>query len=333
MVVTGHESRAGGVSPRKPLRLRARPILCALTTLGLVVTAAAIFAPTPGSARDPRDPVTIGTGIKVQDPVRNLTTGDQSVFKKSKSKIFGTPAKKVDKVAPLYLQGDELIYDSANSRVIAVGNVEIVFNDYILTADRVVYDQAAQTLTAEGNAQLKEPNGNVVRADKLTATDDFREAFVQSLSVTAKDDTRITARRAIRRDGNVTEFEEGKLHAVQDRRQQPAALVHQRRQGRPRSAGWHGDLPGRPVRAVRGAGPLHAVLLARRSVGEAPSGFLMPEYGHSTTPRLPGRDAVLFRAGAELRLHVQPDVHLAARYAVAGRVAPQGQLGRHSRHL
>ena len=226
-------SRAGGISPRKPLRLRARSILCALATLGLMLTAAALLAPTPGSARDPRDPVTIGTGIKVQDPVRNLTSGDQSVFKKSKSKIFGAPAKKVDKTAPLYLQGDELIYDSANSRVIAVGNVEIVFNNYILTADRVVYDQAAQTLTAEGNAQLKEPNGNIVRAEKLTATDDFREAFVQSLSVTAKrrHPHHGPARHPPRRQRHRVRGRP--LLAVPHRWQQPAALVHQRHQGRP----------------------------------------------------------------------------------------------------
>jgi len=180
--VTGHESRAGGIAPRKPLRLRVRllarlPSLCAAASLGLALTAALLLTPSPGSARDPRDPVTVGTGIKVQDPVRDLTTAPP-VFKKSKSQIFGKSkdksARRLDRAAPLYLQGDELIYDSANNRVIAVGNVEIVFNNYVLTDDRVIYDQSAQTLTAEGNAQLTEPNGNVVRADKLTATDDFR---------------------------------------------------------------------------------------------------------------------------------------------------------------
>jgi LPS-assembly protein len=283
VVVTGHLSRAGGVSPRKQLRLRARLILCAFATLGLVLTAAALVAPTPGSARDPRDPVTIGTGIKVQDPVRNLTTGDQSVFKKSKSKIFGSASKKVDKAAPLYLQGDELIYDAANSRVIAVGNVEIVFNNYILTADRVVYDQAAQTLTAEGNAQLKEPNGNVVRADKLTATDDFREAFVQSLSVTASDDTRISARRAVRRDGNVTEFDQGRFTPCRTDGSSPplwcisaAKVVHDQQAGTVTYQDAQFELFGVPVLYTPYFS--HADPSVKRR-----SGFLMPEYGHSTS--------------------------------------------------
>jgi LPS-assembly protein len=241
-----------------------------------------MLAPSPGSARDPRDPVTLGTGIKIQDPVRELTS-PQPVFKKSKGQIFGKARPKADKAAPLYLQGDELIYDSANSRVIAVGNVEIVFNEYILTADRVIYDQSAQTLTAEGNAQLKEPNGNVVRADKLTATDDFREAFVQSLSVTASDETRITARRAVRRDGNVTEFEQGRFTPCKTDGSTPplwcisaAKVVHDQQTGTVNYQDAAFEIFGVPVLYT----PFfsHADPSVKRR-----SGFLAPEYGHSTS--------------------------------------------------
>jgi LPS-assembly protein len=136
---------------------------------------------------------------------------EPSSFPRPKGGILGGPVQKIDKAQPLYLQGDELIYDTRNNRVIARGNVEIYYNNYILTADQVIYDQNANTLTAEGNSQLKEPNGNIVRADKLVTTNDFRDAFVQSLSIVSKDDTRIAARRAVRREGNVTEFEQGKF--------------------------------------------------------------------------------------------------------------------------
>src|SRR5689334_22539465 len=78
------------------------------------------------------------------------------------------PSRNIDKSQPLYLQGDELIYDTGHNRVIARGNVEIYYNNYILTADEVVYDQSANTLTAVGNVVLKEPNGNIVRADRYT---------------------------------------------------------------------------------------------------------------------------------------------------------------------
>lgn len=121
------------------------------------------------------------------------------------------PSTKIDRSQPLYLQGDQLVYDNSGNTVIARGNVEIYYNNYILTADEVAYDQSANTLTAVGNVVLKEPNGNIIRADRYTLTDDFRDGFVQSLSVVAKDDTRIAAARATRREGNITEFNEAKF--------------------------------------------------------------------------------------------------------------------------
>lgn len=121
------------------------------------------------------------------------------------------PSRNIDTAAPLYLQGDELIYDNGGNRVIARGNVEIYYNNYILTADEVVYDQSANTLTAVGNVVLKEPNGNIVRADRYTLTDDFRDGFVSQLSIVASDDTRIAAERATRRGGNTTVFTNGRF--------------------------------------------------------------------------------------------------------------------------
>ena len=112
---------------------------------------------------------------------------------------------------PLYLQADQLLYDTKSNRVIAQGNVEIYYNNYILTADQVVYDQSANKLIAEGNAQLKDPNGSITRADRFEALDDFRDAFIQSLSVVTADDTRIAAERANRREGNITEYERAKF--------------------------------------------------------------------------------------------------------------------------
>ena len=179
------------------------------------------------------------------------------------------PSRNIDKSQPLYLQGDELIYDTGGNRVIARGNVEIYYNNYILTADQVVYDQSANTLTAVGNVVLKEPNGNIVRADRYTLTDDFRDGFVSQLSIVAADDTRIAAEKATRRGGNTTVFTERPVHALQNQRRHAAAVVLERGDRHPRPGRRHHQLPGRAVRAVRRADPLHALLRARRPVGEA----------------------------------------------------------------
>lgn len=144
-----------------------------------------------------------------QDPSLSNSSKNPSSFANA-PKIKG-PSGRVDQAKPLFLQGDELIYDTRGNSVTARGNVEIYFNDFVLTADQVTYDQSANTLTAVGNVVLREPNGNIVRAERYTLTDDFRDGFVQSLSIVGSDDTRIAAERANRREGNVTEFERGKF--------------------------------------------------------------------------------------------------------------------------
>ncbi|MGQ0674055.1 MAG: LPS-assembly protein LptD [Hyphomicrobium sp.] len=131
---------------------------------------------------------------------------DDSSFAVPKPPTVFNSAPKLDKTQPLYLQGDQLIYDSKGSRVIAKGNVEIYYNNNVLRADEVIYDQSANTLSAIGNVELREAGGNIIRAERYDITDDFRDGFVQSLSVVTKDDDRISAERGTRREGNVTEF-------------------------------------------------------------------------------------------------------------------------------
>jgi LPS-assembly protein len=173
--------------------LRIARALVLLVTLGFVLSLGAF----PSAAQDPSTSV-----------AKKPAAG--KAFPKSKGGVLG-PHQKIDQSQPLYLQADQLIYDTKNNRVIAQGNVEIYYNNYILTADQVIYDQNVNKLLAEGNAQLKDPNGGITRADRFEALDDFRDAFIQSLSVVTQDNTRIAADRAYRREGNITEYERGKF--------------------------------------------------------------------------------------------------------------------------
>jgi LPS-assembly protein len=106
--------------------------LGSLATLALL-----ILASLPSLAQDPS--LYIGNG-----PPRQ-----QSSFAKQPGGMFG-PAPKIDQAQPLYLQADQLLYDTKSSRVIAQGNVEIYYNNFVLTADQVVYDQSTNKLIAEG---------------------------------------------------------------------------------------------------------------------------------------------------------------------------------------
>jgi LPS-assembly protein len=199
-----------------------------------------------------------------------------------KTSLVG-PSRNVDRSQPLYLQGDELIYDTSGTRVIARGNVEIYYNNYILTADQVVYDQSANTLTAVGNVVLKEPNGNIVRADRYTLTDDFRDGFVQSLSIVAKDDTRIAAERATRRGGNTTVFTNGRFTPCKSADGMPplwcisaATVIHDQQAASITYQDAQFEVFGVPVMYL----PYfeHADPSVKRK-----SGFLMPEFSTSET--------------------------------------------------
>ena len=199
------------------------------------------------------------------------------------------PSRNIDKSQPLYLQGDELIYDTGGNKVVARGNVEIYYNNYILTADQVVYDQSANTLTAVGNVILKEPNGNVVRADRYTLTDDFRDGFVSQLSIVA---VRRHAHRRRARDATRWQHDrlhQRPLHALQNHRWHAAAVVLERGDRGTRPSGGDHQLSGRPVRAVRRADPLHALLRARRSVGEAQVGLPDAAAARARTPSATAR--------------------------------------------
>ncbi|PPC85459.1 MAG: organic solvent tolerance protein [Hyphomicrobium sp.] len=222
------------------------------------------------------------TSVTQQDPVAASARNAASSFPEQAGGILGNVNTKIDSTQPLKLQGDQLVYDTAGNRVIARGNVEIFYNNYILTADEVVYDQSAGTLTAVGNVTLKEPQGNVIRADRYTLTDDFRDGFVQSLSVVTRDQSRISAERATRRDGNVTEFTNAKFTPCKSDGATPplwclsaARIIHDKDAAVISYQDAYFQIYGQPVLYL----PYfqHADPSVKRK-----SGFLTPEYGQSS---------------------------------------------------
>ena len=217
-----------------------------------------------------------------QDPSLRLPQAPKSSssFPKTPGGPLG-PRPKIDRAAPLFIQAENLIYDK--NRVIAQGNVEIYYNNYILTADKVTYDQTLNKLTAEGNAQLKDPNGQITRADVFEATDDFRDAFIQKLSMVTADDSRIAADKAIRKEGNVTEFENGKFTPCRNDPGMPplwcvgaARIIHDQTAGTITYQDAQFQLFGVPIFYL----PYfqHPDPSVKRQ-----SGFLMPSYDQSST--------------------------------------------------
>jgi len=212
---------------------------------------------------------------------KSFTSGASAFKRPGAGKSPFPKVPKIDKAQPLYLQGDELIYDNNGRKVTARGNVEIYYNNYILTADEVIYDQRASQLSARGNVILREPGGATTKAEQLVLSDDFRDGFVQSLSFTTNDNSKITAERATRSAGNVTVFENGKFTPCKSAPGTPPAwcitakrVIHDQQAKTIRYEDAAFELFGVPVLYV----PYfeHADPTVKRK-----SGFLAPSIGHS----------------------------------------------------
>ena len=109
----------------------------------------------------------------------------------------------------MLVQATEVDYDYNNSRVSAVGNVQMFYNGTSVEADKVIYDQKTKRLHAEGNIRMTDADGRITYANVMDLSDDYRDGFVNSLRVDTADQTRMAATRADRTSGNYTVFENG----------------------------------------------------------------------------------------------------------------------------
>lgn len=109
---------------------------------------------------------------------------------------------------PVVLTADRMDYDRPRQTTTAVGNVEVSRGGRRLLADRLVYAIAADRVTAEGNVVLLEPSRDTLFADRVELTGDLREGAVRRLKILLSDDSRATAARGTRVNGNTTVAED-----------------------------------------------------------------------------------------------------------------------------
>jgi LPS-assembly protein len=121
----------------------------------------------------------------------------------------------------MLVQAVEVDYDYNNSRVSAVGNVQMFYNGTSVEADKVIYDQKTKRLHAEGNIRMTDADGKITYANLMDLSDDYRDGFVDSLRVDTADQTRMAATRADRSSGNYTVFQNGVYTACAPCRDDP----------------------------------------------------------------------------------------------------------------
>jgi LPS-assembly protein len=85
------------------------------------------------------------------------------------------------RTAKMFVEADELRYDTEKNIVSAEGNARIYYKGRTLEADRVVYDRNSGRVYAEGHAKLTERDGTVLHGSRFDLTNDFRDGFIESL--------------------------------------------------------------------------------------------------------------------------------------------------------
>ncbi|WP_127088570.1 LPS-assembly protein LptD [Aquabacter cavernae] len=118
-------------------------------------------------------------------------------------------APQTDGNKKMLVTADELIYDYEKNTVGASGNVQLYYDGASLEAQRVTFDRNRNVVIAEGNVRLKQKDGNLIRAENLELSEDFKNGFIQSMRVDTVDKTHFAATRADRTEGNVTVFQNG----------------------------------------------------------------------------------------------------------------------------
>lgn len=97
-----------------------------------------------------------------------------------------------------------MTHDQDLGLIVARGNVEFAQGERVLRADVVSYNSQSNIITATGNVSLAEPSGDVMFADYMELTQDFRDAVIQNLRVVMADQSRMAAVSGRRSGGNVT---------------------------------------------------------------------------------------------------------------------------------
>jgi len=116
----------------------------------------------------------------------------------------------------MLIEADSVLYDLDAGIATADGSVAVYYGDYTLFADRIVVNRTARTVTALGNVELRDPLGNVARAESLVITDDLAEGMIEAFSVETLERTRFEAASVERTAGDVTVFRNGAYNACAD---------------------------------------------------------------------------------------------------------------------
>ncbi|KKB81152.1 hypothetical protein VW35_03085 [Devosia soli] len=104
--------------------------------------------------------------------------------------FFNAP---IDPAAPTGVDAATLTFDSVKNLIEASGDVVLTSSGYTVKGQTLVYDRAANSVKMTGAVTVIDPSGNVLETTDLDITGGLKQAFLNALTITSYDGSRITA--------------------------------------------------------------------------------------------------------------------------------------------
>ncbi|MHA6691989.1 LPS-assembly protein LptD [Devosia sp. A449] len=104
--------------------------------------------------------------------------------------LFSAP---IDSSAPSAIEADTLSFNSVSNVITADGDVVLSQSGYTLTGQHLVYDRNTGNLKFVGAVTVRDPSGNLAEMTDLDVTGGLKQAFINSLTITTFDGSRVTA--------------------------------------------------------------------------------------------------------------------------------------------
>lgn len=181
-VTSARAVRASAIQPAR--KIQGRPSLDASNTKPL----GTLFIAQPTGINTKQQPAP--TARTVQAPLGTPTPSAQT-----------EPAP-----IPAEFSADSMTYDRELGIVTALGNVEIMYGDRFLFANKVIYNQKTDVVIADGSVSLTDPSGKVLLGDKMEITGDLKDGVVYNIGLVLEDHSRVAGSGARRSNAQITEI-------------------------------------------------------------------------------------------------------------------------------
>jgi LPS-assembly protein len=121
----------------------------------------------------------------------------------------------------LTVNADEMVHDTDKNTVSAIGNAKLYYQGKILEADKVIYYSDTGHVYAEGHVILTEPDGQILHAESLELSEQFKDGFINSFKIDTTDSTHFVAPRGERVSSTQTIFDKGTFTACDACKEDP----------------------------------------------------------------------------------------------------------------